>query len=164
MHIIFAILLSVEFVTIMQCTHVCILLCSAYVQKFVIKLCVVMKYLFICICIDGIGLVIHSAANLLLKDIHVNLFGCVHMCTLSQNLGIVDLILGVNDLLLWNFLGEIYCIVLWYIDRSRYCVKPNLVKQVKSNSDNEDKVSLYNHQADSPLYVWPDVWSGYLQA
>ena len=25
------------------------------------------------------------------------------------------------------------------------------------------KVTLYNHQADSPLYVWPDVWSDDLE-
>ena len=25
------------------------------------------------------------------------------------------------------------------------------------------KVTICNHQADSPLYVWPDVWSGDLQ-
>ena len=25
------------------------------------------------------------------------------------------------------------------------------------------EVTICNHQADSPLYVWPDVWSGDLQ-
>ena len=25
------------------------------------------------------------------------------------------------------------------------------------------KVTICNHQADKPLYVWPDVWSGDLQ-
>ena len=25
------------------------------------------------------------------------------------------------------------------------------------------KVTIYNHQADSPFYVWPDIWSGELQ-
>ena len=27
----------------------------------------------------------------------------------------------------------------------------------------KNKVIICNHQADSPLYVWPDVWSGDLQ-